>query len=160
MTNARSCGGCTACCHTHSVDMGGVSTSRFETCTHCQVGVGCGVYQSRPYFCSVYRCLWLSGLPEHLRPDKFGVVLDVWTAPREKMRFLNLWEVYPGRLNEPDVGAFVEGILATGIYVIIFRRPDFVVDMRFPKGIDVGEQDRLMRALLKELHVQGVYANA
>lgn len=140
--------------------MDGVSTPMFQDCTHCEKGVGCGVYESRPYSCSVYRCLWLRGLPEHMRPDRFGVVLDVWTVPNETTRFLNLWEVHPGRLNEPDVGEFMERMLATRTYVVILRRPDFAVDMRFPKGTDIGEQERLTRALLKELHVQGVYANA
>ncbi len=159
-TKTRSCGGCTACCHTHSVDMDGVYTPRFKDCSHCVIGVGCGVYESRPYSCSIYRCLWLTGMPDHMRPDKFGVVLDVWTVPNETMRFLNFWEVYPGRLNEPDVGEFIEGLLATRPYVIICRRPDFAVDIRFPHGIDIGEQERLTRTILKEIQVQGEYANA
>lgn len=95
-----------------------------------------------------------------MRPDRFGIVLDAWTVPNETMRFLNLWEVHPGRLNEPDVGVFIEGVLATGKYVIIYRRPDFVLDVRYPRGTDIGEQERLMRALLKEINVQSLYANA
>lgn len=80
-TAKRSCGGCTACCHTHSVNMDGVQTRPFETCTHCVSGKGCAIYNKRPYSCSIYRCLWLTNLPEEMRPDTYGVVLDVWTVP-------------------------------------------------------------------------------
>lgn len=156
----RSCGGCTACCFTHSVNMDGVQTRLFDTCSHCVSGKGCAIYDKRPYSCSIYRCLWLTGLPEAMRPDKYGVVLDVWTVPNETMRFLNLWEVISGRLNEPDVTSFMDGILATGTYVLLCRRSDLEPDIRFPADIPEDEQVRLLNALQAELRVQGVFVNA
>ncbi len=158
-TSERSCGGCTACCFTHSVNMDGVQTRLFETCSHCVSGKGCAIYSTRPYSCSIYKCLWLTGLPEAMRPDIYGVVLDVWTIPNETMRFLNLWEVIPGRLDDADVTSFIDGILSTGTYVLLCRRSNLSPDIRFPAGLSENEQERLLGALLAELRVQGVFAN-
>lgn len=50
-------------------------------CQHCKIGVGCGIYDTRPESCRVYECIWLQTqrlgkpIPHELRPDKSHVVI-------------------------------------------------------------------------------------
>lgn len=75
---ARSCGRCTLCCYTHTID--GLTVGG-EWCKHVDHEKSqCGAYETRPDPCRNYRCLWLLGLPgthEGDRPDRVGVVLSV-----------------------------------------------------------------------------------
>jgi hypothetical protein len=50
-------------------------------CQHCQIGKGCGVYETRPATCREYECIWLqhADLPDELRPDRCKVVLTSTT---------------------------------------------------------------------------------
>lgn len=120
-TNTRSCGGCTACCFTHSVARDGRPvTPMFEWCGHCEQGVGCSIYAERPYSCSVYRCAWLlqKELGEDKRPDRWGIILDLVTIPGEEKRLLMVWEAKPERLRDDDVKEAIKGLLGLGRYVI------------------------------------------
>ena len=118
-TPERSCGGCTACCYTHSVDMDGVTTGFYSLCTHCTAGVGCAIYTKRPRSCQVYKCLWRSeDLPEMLRPDKSGIILDVWPYEDLGANFLIVWEVTPNSLERPWVKTFVQQLFETKNYIL------------------------------------------
>jgi len=75
----KSCGGCTACCFTVPVKEIGLTS--FKRCPHLQppfaLEVGCSIYRDRPRSCRQWSCVWLSSdLPDELRPDRCGVVLD------------------------------------------------------------------------------------
>lgn len=40
-------------------------------CTHCKIGKGCSIYDSRPASCRSYACMWLQGsFPENAKPDR------------------------------------------------------------------------------------------
>ncbi len=71
----RSCDGCTACCKTHGVFE--IKKMPGEWCPHCKVGVGCGIYSTRPKGCADFKCSWLMGIdgsgPQH-RPDIIKIV--------------------------------------------------------------------------------------
>jgi hypothetical protein len=121
----RSCGGCTACCYTHSVKEGAVTTGFYDLCTHCTEGVGCAIYEARPLSCQVYQCLWRSGsLPDELRPDKSGIILDVWPFEDLGATFLNIWESIPGSLETETARALIEHFMSTGRYILWIIKQD------------------------------------
>lgn len=73
------CGGCTVCCKFMGVDE--IDKQRYVWCAHCEIGVGCQIYETRPDSCRQYECVWLKtqGLDNPmalaLRPDKSRVVV-------------------------------------------------------------------------------------
>ena len=71
----RTCGDCTVCCTLcHVPELGKVEG---VTCEHCDKG--CRIYEGRPETCASYECEWKKGvLPEGLRPDLCGVMLEVY----------------------------------------------------------------------------------
>jgi hypothetical protein len=78
----RSCGSCTECCKTCTVDElqkpGGVY------CSHCTIGGGCQIYPDRPASCRTFMCSWLytPQLGPEFKPDKTHVVIWEWTVSR------------------------------------------------------------------------------
>jgi hypothetical protein len=47
-------------------------------CQH-NTGTGCGIYETRPRICRTWHCLWrrVAEMPDHIRPDKLGVMFSV-----------------------------------------------------------------------------------
>lgn len=84
---AGDCGNCTMCCKLLAVtELGKLKNTQ---CEHCDVGVGCKIYDDRPVSCGGFSCLWLQTqdkalkkLPLSLRPDKSKVVIHA--TPDEK----------------------------------------------------------------------------
>lgn len=71
--NTRTCGECTRCCTHLRVDE--IAKPDWTPCKHL-CAKGCGVYETRPPSCRVWRCVWLQGhFGEGARPDKIGVVV-------------------------------------------------------------------------------------
>ncbi len=83
---AGDCGTCTQCCRLLAVTE--LKKPKNTRCAHCNVGVGCKIYEDRPESCISFKCIWLQtqgtglALPLALRPDKSKVVLH--TTPDEK----------------------------------------------------------------------------
>jgi hypothetical protein len=54
-------------------------------CEHCDIGVGCKIYEQRPPLCVDFACLWLqmkqrgSEVADDLRPDRCKVVFSPTT---------------------------------------------------------------------------------
>lgn len=79
------CGTCTACCRVFAIAELEKPASKW--CQHCDVGLGCTIYQTRPKTCVDFKCLWLLSqeqepkypLPESLRPDRCRVVFGATT---------------------------------------------------------------------------------
>ena len=70
MTNH--CGTCTACCRVFAIPA--LNKPAGQWCQHCDIGVGCKIYNSRPQTCVEYECLWLQSQKrddprEHMRPN-------------------------------------------------------------------------------------------
>jgi hypothetical protein len=57
----RDCDGCTLCCKVMEVQE--IAKRGGTWCQHCTMGVGCGIYATRPLACSVYVCGYLT-IPE------------------------------------------------------------------------------------------------
>jgi len=69
----RSCGECTTCCNTTAVLA--LNKPEHQWCTHCDIGKGCKIYETRPSGCKDFYCDWLKGVGEEdQRPDKTGIV--------------------------------------------------------------------------------------
>jgi hypothetical protein len=78
----RSCGACTLCCKVMTIRQ--LDKPAGVACVHIVEGRGCGAYYARPSACRVFVCGWLRqpGMPEALRPDRIGVVLQMEQATR------------------------------------------------------------------------------
>ena len=97
-TQKRECGGCSACCKTHSVDEIGKPFARW--CEHCKPGKGCAIYTRRPFGCQSFACLWLKGNgSEHDRPDRTRVVIDEAYPAWARGGVAQLFEVMVGSLD-------------------------------------------------------------
>jgi hypothetical protein len=78
----KSCGTCTTCCKL--LGIAELKKPVNQWCTHCKVGSGCTIYDSKPASCNEFECVWLQsfdgipgGMPLALRPDKSKCVLSV-----------------------------------------------------------------------------------
>lgn len=115
-TTLRACDGCTACCYTHAVDE--LDKYEFNDCIHCDKGVGCAIYASKPRSCSVFQCLWLSGDvgEDTVRPDKLGIVCSpIYTRfTRNDPPMIFLFEARDGALEEPSGKEFLMRLLRKG----------------------------------------------
>lgn len=78
---AKSCGGCTACCHTIPVPE--ISVRSWGGCPHelrpPAARVGCAIYADRPRSCAEWNCQWHAeaGWSDEYRPDRCGIVVDI-----------------------------------------------------------------------------------
>lgn len=85
----RSCGKCTACCEGWL--QGEAYGNKFypgKVCPFVALHKGCTIYETRPYKCADFECVWLAEdiLPEHFHPylSKIIVVRRKWGENQEK----------------------------------------------------------------------------
>src|ERR1700761_4584225 len=94
----RSCDGCTLCCKVVGVQE--LAKPKGVWCSHCDIGTGCTIHETRPNACRGYTCRFLvdESLDENWRPDRSGLVIN---ADRNRV----VVHVDPGRpgkwLQEP-----------------------------------------------------------
>ncbi len=93
----RECGACTACCFEITIDDREMRKPPRQTCVHC-VAEGCGIYADRPQDCRTWFCAWrrVADLPDHLRPDRSGVlacVVESYAAenPLQRLYLIAQW---------------------------------------------------------------------
>jgi hypothetical protein len=58
-------------------------------CSHCDIGKGCKIYDTRPQECRTFHCLWLadSRMPEHWKPDRSKIVITTgWNGNSLELR--------------------------------------------------------------------------
>ena len=77
----RPCGDCSKCCQgTLAATVLGQEIGVGKHCSYLgPKGKGCTIHNYRPSVCKQFICEWKSNynFPEHLRPDKTGVILSV-----------------------------------------------------------------------------------
>jgi hypothetical protein len=75
LAEGRSCDGCTMCCKLLSVDE--LEKPRYEWCVHCEIGVGCKIYEERPLSCRHFYCGYVlhAEFGEHWNPTKSKMVI-------------------------------------------------------------------------------------
>ncbi|HEX4693098.1 YkgJ family cysteine cluster protein [Sphingomonas sp.] len=78
----RECGACTACCFEITIDHPMLAKPPRTLCSNCRAD-GCSIYANRPGDCRSWFCLWrrVADLPDHLRPDKSGLLASVVENP-------------------------------------------------------------------------------
>jgi len=114
------CGTCTMCCKLLFVNE--LKKPKNTWCEHCDIGVGCKVYQDRPSSCAGFKCLWLqsqeslSKMSAQLRPDKCKVVLH--SSSDEKNVIARVDPNYPNAWREKYIGLLL-GTLAERYFVLV-----------------------------------------
>ena len=71
----RSCGSCTMCCKVLGIKELAKPVGKW--CSHCDIGKGCKIYDTRPQECQTFHCLWLvdNRLADHWKPDRSKIVI-------------------------------------------------------------------------------------
>jgi hypothetical protein len=117
----RSCDGCTACCKVMKVRE--LDKPMNTWCPHCKIGVGCGIYDTRPKSCQGFRCVWLqtqSGdkpLALELRPDKSRIVMSTTNGGLDIV--LNVSPDRPDAWKHGGIAKLVAEMLADDITVLL-----------------------------------------
>jgi hypothetical protein len=72
----RSCDGCTLCCKLMKITA--LDKPRLTWCTHCEIGVGCKIYEQRPGECARFYCGYRldARLGEEWRPADCGLLVS------------------------------------------------------------------------------------
>ncbi len=73
----RSCGSCSMCCKIARIDY--FQKPPGQWCPHCNIGKGCGMYETRPKVCRTFFCHWMQNpnLGPEWKPDKAKMYLCV-----------------------------------------------------------------------------------
>lgn len=122
MTNH--CGSCTACCRVFNIPA--LKKPAGKWCDHCDIGVGCKIYDQRPQACIDFECLWLQSqsrenpkerMDPELRPDKSKVVLGMTTNP--KIIGATTMPGAPDAWKRPRMYSFLANLVKNGLGVAI-----------------------------------------
>ena len=115
------CDGCTQCCKVMKIEEIGKGYN--EWCKHCDKGVGCGVYESRPQPCRDYRCLWLKSVeegkswPDRMRPDISKVVVNL--QPDDKGVVFHVDPDRPDAWTSDDFKKLAYGLAGMGMSTVV-----------------------------------------
>lgn len=117
----HSCDGCTACCKIMKIRE--LNKPGNTWCQHCKIGVGCGIYDTRPESCRVFECVWLQTqrgdkpLSLELRPDRSRVVIGTNNHGKDIVLHVNTDR--PDAWKRGGIGKLVAEMLADGITVMV-----------------------------------------
>lgn len=117
------------CCKLLRIDS--LDKPRLSWCTHCDIGVGCKIYDDRPAECRIFNCGFLTdaNIGEHWYPAKSKMVISL-AGPRNRMMVY----VDPDRprawRQEPyysDLKRWARAALAKGGQVLVAQGLDTIV---------------------------------
>jgi Fe-S-cluster containining protein len=97
----------------------------YDWCPQCTVGKGCNVYDSRPYACKGFACIWLNGAcSDHDRPDKLGAMLDVedFDLDGRVVGIMHFWYIDEKQVNKERISAIARSNREAG-FIIAHHRP-------------------------------------
>ena len=105
----RECGDCNLCCKLTSIDFMEPRKPSYQWCKHCDIGVGCKIYKTRPQGCKDFLCLYLGGVT-NLKPNRCGFFIyqeESQQAAKNKVLAVMCEEhmldkVVDAILNDPD----------------------------------------------------------
>lgn len=102
----KTCGSCTMCCKLLGVIELEKPTNVW--CEHCDKGVGCKIYATRPQTCRDFECLWLQipEMPDELKPDRSKVVLTPTSDEEGIVAFID--PAYPNSHRSGDMGRMLK----------------------------------------------------
>ena len=125
----RGCNGCTMCCKLLKIAV--LNKPPLVWCEHCDVGVGCKIYEARPQVCREFICEYLRNpnLGEEWRPDQCKMV--VLNDSRNKAVVVqvdssrpNAWRMAPFYEHIKKVA---ERALANNWYLVVWEGAEAVV---------------------------------
>ena len=147
----RSCGSCTMCCKVMGITE--LQKPVGKWCAHCDIGVGCRIYGTRPSECRTFNCLWLvdARFGDHWKPDKSKIVLtagndgnsiEIRCDPGSPTSWRN--KQYHEEIRSiAAAGAWSDG----SVYVIVGTQLTLVTaDNEFPLGI-VSSDQRIIKEM-------------
>lgn len=115
-----SCGTCTMCCKLLGVE----DKPAGKWCPHCTQGRGCGIYETRPELCRVYKCGWLLSqddpgreLPPDLRPDRCKVMIS--PTARSDLVMVNVDVSARDAWRHGRVAEVIRNIVASGRRAVV-----------------------------------------
>lgn len=104
-----------------------------EWCQHCEVAVGCRIYQDRPQSCRNFNCLYITHtLKFGLRPDQCHVVFE--KLPGYKIILATVDPAYPKAIDGKLVKTLIFQILRDGYSVVISTKPGQTKHMLLAEG--------------------------
>ncbi len=115
------CDGCTTCCKTLKIRE--LDKPGNTWCQHCKIGVGCGIYDSRPESCRVYECVWLQTqrldkpIPLALRPDKSRVLIGTTNQGEDVVLYVS--PERPDAWKHREFSGLLAEFQARGIRVMV-----------------------------------------
>ena len=104
----RECGDCNLCCKLPGMKFMKPPKPSYQWCNHCDIGVGCKIYKTRPQNCRDFICLYLGGLT-NLKPNRCGFFIYQERKDSTEKKILTimceehiLGKVVDAILNDPD----------------------------------------------------------
>ena len=104
----RECGDCNLCCKLPGMKFMKPPKPSYQWCNHCDIGVGCKIYKTRPQNCKDFICLYLGGLT-NLKPNRCGFFIYQERKDSTEKKILTimceehiLGKVVDAILNDPD----------------------------------------------------------
>lgn len=106
----RSCGTCTLCCKVMKIES--AASPRGKWCQHCEKGMGCRIYATRPQECRDFYCSFVldDSMPEYWNPIICGMVITLNTERNCHVIYVNdgqigAWRKEPYRQDLFEVSA-------------------------------------------------------
>ena len=122
---AGACGTCTACCRVFAIPS--INKPAGKWCEHCDIGVGCKVYDNRPELCVDFACVWLQshqrakgdelGMPIEMRPDKCRVVFSPTT--KDGLMSATTMPGSPDAWRKGEARRIIDMMLKAGLRVVV-----------------------------------------
>ena len=140
--NENRCGSCTLCCKL--LEIPALEKPEGQWCSHCAIGVGCKIYESRPAPCRDFACLWLESqsekhpLPADLRPDRCKMVLTFTPDRKDVLGYCDPAspDAWKGALR------LLQVIASQGHRVMFGNgREHFVMDQGRARRVELAEPD-------------------
>lgn len=132
----NTCDGCTLCCKLLAIPE--LKKPVNTNCTHCSVGVGCNIYQSRPGSCRKFNCLYITdNLQKKLKPSDCHVVFE--KLPNCAIYLALIDPDYPNALENEAIKSQILELLHNKFSIITSSGPSSVKNIMLAEGVTQDE---------------------
>lgn len=139
------CGTCSLCCKLPEIPV--LKKPEGKWCSHCAVGKGCTIYETRPAPCRAFTCLWLESqeekrpLPPELRPDRCKVFLTFTPDRKDVLGYCD--PASPHAWKDAAVFRLLQVIAGQGHRVMFGNgREYFALDNGRVRRVELAEPDK------------------
>lgn len=116
------CGSCVLCCKILAVRE--LDKPQDAWCRHCDKGVGCTIYETRPQSCVNFECVWLQSqkiegvaLPDWMKPNRSRVMLTAGNGGNDLVAYPD--PGFPLAWREPHVLGWLQTVAKSGTVIIV-----------------------------------------